>query len=319
MKKKKLLVITPIQHIDGLHSFLKKNFIVDIISDPKESHLIKIISKYNSIFTNPNMSKVFISKKILKKAKLLESICTASTGTNHIDLDFAKKNRIKIISLRNNLKIINQISSTAEHALSLMLSAVRNIIPSSESVKKNLWDYRPFVGRQLNQLTIGVIGYGRLGKMFTKFLTPIVKNIYVFEKNFQIRLKSKKVISSNLEKLLQKSDVISLHIHADQDNIEFINKNKLMKMKKNVILINTSRGEIINENDLVQFLKKNKEAKYYTDVISDELRNKYKSKIFKYNKKSNQIIITPHIGGMTIDAQKIAYFGAAKKLIKFSY
>ena len=86
-------------------------------------------------------------------------------------------------------------------------------------------------------------------------------------------------------------------------------------MKKNVLIVNTSRGEIINELDLVKFLKKNKDAKYSTDVLRGEVLNKFESKILKYSKSSNQVLITPHIGGMTKDAQELAYIGIAKKLI----
>ena len=89
-------------------------------------------------------------------------------------------------------------------------------------------------------------------------------------------------------------------------------------MNKNVLIVNTSRGEIINEIDLVNFLKKNKDAKYATDVLKGEIKNKFESKIFKYSKVSNQVLITPHIGGMTSDAQKLAYMGIAKELISIS-
>src|SRR6056300_502148 len=110
--KKRLLVMTPISHINGLEKLLKKYFKLDQIDNPSKNQIFKIIQNYEIIFTNPNMSKVFISKKILQKAKKLKIICTASTGTNHIDIDFSKKKKIKILSLRSNKKIINKISST---------------------------------------------------------------------------------------------------------------------------------------------------------------------------------------------------------------
>ena len=225
------------------------------------------------------------------------------------------KKKIKILSLRNKKKIINKISSTAEHALALMMSKIRNVYEASVSVKKENWDYRPFIGRQMNNLNIGIIGYGRLGKMMAKFLLPLVAKIFIYEKNFKIKNLGKKISQVSLKKLISNSDIISLHIHADEKNLNFINRNILNLMNKNVLIVNTSRGEIINEIDLVNFLKKNKDAKYATDVLKGEIKNKFESKIFKYSKVSNQVLITPHIGGMTSDAQKLAYMGIAKELI----
>ncbi len=314
--KKKLLAITPISHIRGLESFLKRHFDLDKFEDPTQEVLLKIIHKYEIIFTNPNMSKIYLSDKIIKKAKKLKVICTASTGTNHIDLDYTKKKKIKVLSLRNEKKIINQISSTAEHALALIMATVRNINKANMSVKRGYWDYRPFIGRQINNLIIGVIGYGRLGKMIVKYLIPLAKKILVYEKK-KLNMKNfnKKVSQVSLKKLFTNSDVITLHIHADKQNLNFINKKTLHLMKKNILIVNTSRGEIINELDLVNFLKKNKGSKYSTDVLKGEILNKFKSEIYKYSKISDQVLITPHIGGMTLDAQELAYMGIAKKLI----
>ena len=313
--KKRLLVMTPISHIYGLEKLLKKHFKLDKIEYPSNKQIFKIIQNYEIIFTNPNMSKVFLSQELLQKAKKLETICTASTGTNHIDLSYAYKKKIKILSLRDKKKIINKISSTAEHALALIMSKIRNIYEATISVKKENWDYRPFIGRQMNNLNVGIIGYGRLGKMMAKFLLPLAGKIFIYEKNFKIKNLKKKISKISLKKLISNSDIISLHIHADEKNLNFINSNILNLMKKNVLIVNTSRGEIINETDLVNFLKKNKDATYSTDVLKGEILNKFESKIFKYSKVSNQVLITPHIGGMTSDAQELAYIGVAKKLI----
>tara|TARA_Y100000992_G_scaffold301367_1_gene272096 strand:- start:455 stop:1408 length:954 start_codon:yes stop_codon:yes gene_type:complete len=313
--KRKLLVMTPISHINGLEKIFKKYFILSKVENPTYKIIYKIIHDYDVIFTNPNMSKVYLSKEILQRAKKLKIICTASTGTNHIDLNFAKKNKIKILSLRNNYKIINKITSTAEHALALMMSSIRNINEATLDVKKGNWDYRPFIGRQMNNLVVGVVGYGRLGKMIVKFLTPLVKKIYIYEKNFRIKSLNKKVMQVPLKKTLINSDIITLHIHADKNNLNFINKKTLKLLKKNVLIINTSRGEIVDEIDLVNFLKKNKDAKYSTDVVNGEIQNKFNSKIYQYSKYSKQVMLTPHIGGMTSDAQDIAYKGITKKLI----
>ncbi len=174
------------------------------------------------------MSKIYFSEKLLSKAKMLEYICTASTGTNHIDLNYCKNNKIKIISLKKEKKIIQKISSTAEHALTLIFAGLRNLYPAVKSVEKKKWDYRPFIGKQSNYLNFGIIGYGRLGMMVVKFLKPLAKNIFVYERNFKIKIKKNdKIKQVSLNFLLRNSDVISIHIHADEKNKEFIDKKKL--------------------------------------------------------------------------------------------
>ena len=102
-----ILVITPISHIKNVKNDLEKIGRVTIIDDPSINKIHKIIHKYDVIFTNPNKSKVFIGKKIIDKAIKLKVICTASTGTNHIDLSYARKKKIKIISLKKEKKIID--------------------------------------------------------------------------------------------------------------------------------------------------------------------------------------------------------------------
>ena len=218
-----------------------------------------------------------------------------------------------MISITRDKKVINKISSTAELAFALTLSSIRNIIPSYLDVQLKNWDYEKFIGRQMNSLTIGIIGYGRLGKLFHKYCRAFGAKINIFDP--YVKSSSKSFVSLN--KLLKTSDVVSLHIHAN-NNYKFLNKKKLGLMKKEVLIINTSRGEIIDEDAIVAFLKKNKKSKVATDVLFNEVKNKFSSKLFKYSKKNqSQVIITPHIGGMTVEGQKIAYFHAADKLINY--
>lgn len=308
-----ILVITPTKHIKNFEKTICKFGKVKFLDDPLKTQLLKIIENYNIIFTNPNKSKIFFNKEIIDKGKNLKIICTASTGTNHIDLNYAIKKKIKVISITKEFKTLNKISSTAELALTLTLACARNLMPSYLSVLDGNWDYTPFIGRQLDNLNIGIIGYGRLGKIYARLTKNFRGNLYVYDPF--VKVKSKKIIQiSSLQKFISNCDIISIHIHATNENENFINKKIFKFMKNDVILINTSRGEVINERDLIDFLKNNKKAKYGTDVISQEIVGRKKNKIIKFAKKSKQILITPHIGGMTSEAQQLAYMCALKLL-----
>ncbi len=314
--KSRLLIITPVAHIKNFLIKAKSNFKVIYLPNINKKKLKDKIKYVDYIFTNPNMSKIFLGNEVIKGTKL-RAICTASTGTNHIDVDLLTKKKIKLLSLTKQYKIINQLSSTAELAFGLTMNALRNISSSSESVKTGNWNYLPFIGRMVKSLNICSVGYGRLGKMYSKFCLSFGASVWVYDP--YIRIKNKKIkIIKNLKRNLNKFDVISINIHASKKNINFFDKEIFRLLKKNIILINTSRGEVVNEKDLLMFLQKNKEAKYYGDVVSNEQQGINKNKIIKkFKKNSKQILITPHIGGMTSDGQKLAYDHALNMLINF--
>jgi D-3-phosphoglycerate dehydrogenase len=185
------------------------------------------------------------------------------------------------------------------------------------------WIRDKLTSRQLYGKTLGIIGLGRLGKITAKIANGFGMKVVGFDKNKKIKLNNVK--NTSLNTLLKKSDVISLHIHLNKENQNFINRKKILIMKPDVTLINTSRGKIINENDLIYFLKLRKKFKVALDVIdgewlsSSELK---KHKLIKYANKNKNLIIVPHIGGATEES----IYGARhfiieklKKIIKSNY
>jgi D-3-phosphoglycerate dehydrogenase len=304
------LIITPIDHIRNVQKNIKSYSKIKILNDPSYKEVLKEIPKYEALFTNPNKSKVFIDKKLIASGKNLKCIATASTGINHIDVEFLKKKKIKLISLTKEYSTIKKITSTAELALALTLMQARNIMQASNSVKKNQWNYLNFVGRQIANLNIGIIGYGRLGKFYSKYCEALKSKVFIYDPWKKVKKKNFTQLK-NIKDIFRRCDIISLHVHADKKNNNLINYNLFRIAKKNLLLINTSRGEIINEKDLLFFLKKNPQAKYAADVINNEITHKKKNILLNSYKKNNQILITPHIGGMTKDGQEIAYNRAA--------
>ena len=168
---KTILCITPIRHLEGVYEEMLKYGNVIYKPNIKPSQLVTILSKnkkINIIYCNPNRQNFVLNKKNLEKSSV-KAIFTASTGTNHIDIEYCNLKKIKIVSYKKDKKIINKLPSTSELAVGLMIGLVRNIPRSFDSVKRKKWDYYPFIGRELKSLTIGVIGYGRLGKFMARF------------------------------------------------------------------------------------------------------------------------------------------------------
>jgi len=312
----KILVMTPVRHIIGVPEVLESAGIVTYMDDPSVEDVISVIYDYDAIFTNPNKSKVFIGKDILDAAKTLKVICTASTGTNHIDKPYVEKLGLPILSLTEERDVINRISSTAELAFSLTLASLRHVVKSHKAVLNGEWDYEKYIGRQMNCLTIGIIGYGRLGSMYSRYCKAFDSRVLVYDPYKVVKDKKIEQIG-NLEYLLQESDVIAIHVHVTEETIGMIDKASFDVMKKDVVLVNTARGDMVNERDLVEFLRSNPEARVATDVLADEIKNRLNSALLKYALGSEQVIITPHIGGMCREAQEIAYGHAAKRLANF--
>ncbi len=299
-----IICITPIKHIKGVYENLCS--LGEVIYEPYITYdklKEKITEPGNSIttiFTNPNKQDFKLDERLLKYSTV-SHIITASTGLNHID-DYFKKN-FYVHSLTTEYDIINKISSTAEHAFTLMTSIVRNLPSSFDDVKNGGWDYEKFIGRQLNQLTVGIIGYGRLGKMMEKYCRAFGMFTYLYDPYEGF---------NDLDSLLEKSDIISLHVHVTDKTKYMIDKKVLGKMKKDSYIVNTSRGEIVNEHDVVESLRSGKLKGYATDVIEDEF-NTDDGPILEAVNDGLNIIVTPHIGGMTVEAQEIAYNGVINK------
>ena len=199
-----------------------------------------------------------------------------------------------------------KIFSTAEHTFLLILLATRKFSFFLKDIFKGIWNREAFNFFEFKNYTIGIIGYGRIGKLINKYLKFFNFKILIYDTNYRLNKPKNEVKLSNLLKL---SDIISLNINYLKANKNFFDKKKFNKCKNNVSIINTSRGEIINENDLLYFLKKNPSASAYLDVISNEQKkNNYisfkKNLVYKFYKKNNNLLITPHIGGGALDAKK---------------
>ena len=310
---KTIICTTPIDHLKGLKRNLEKKGKLIYKPNINKKDLKKILEKNNQInviFCNPNRQGYILNKEILQNSSV-KLINTASTGLNHINQNDCKKLNIKIISLTKDFKLIKKLPSTSELSFGLMINLQRNIIQSFQSVKNRKWDYTPFIGQELSSLTIGIIGLGRLGNLMANYAKAFGMRVFYYDP-FKETSKYKK---TNLKRLMQIADVISIHAHVSNQTKYMINKKILKFAKKKPVIINTSRGELVNEQDIIWGLKNKIISGYGADVIEKEFIGINKSPIIKNINKYN-IIITPHIGGMTYQGQLRAYNYAINKFGK---
>ena len=274
--------------------------------------VIVIISR--GILKNPNKQNYNLNEKVLSETNL-NVINTISTGLNHIDMEYCSDNKIEVWSLTKDHVLLNDLPSTSELAFGLMMSLLRFIPTSFHSVKDGNWDYEPYVGHQVKGKTIGIIGYGRLGKIMKRLFDGWGVDILVSDP--YARITNAKGVST--DELLDKSDIVFLHTHVTEETKNMVDDEFIQKMKDGSFLINTARGELVDEDSIITALEQRKLKGYATDVIRDEFGNHKQSKLVDYSMNpNNRVIITPHIGGMTIEGQTKAYLYAVEKF-KWNY
>jgi D-3-phosphoglycerate dehydrogenase len=302
-----IAVITPIKHINGLLELLSSKGNLFLLESGTKNEVRDLLLNKNidTILCNPNQQTYKIDKQLLE-GTAVNLINTCSTGLNHIDTEYCLEMGIKIYSLTKDYELLNTLPSTAELSFGLLLDLMRNITSSSNLVKENKsWDYLPFIGHQLKDFKVGIIGYGRLGKMMAKYCKAFDATVYIYDPYVQdSNVKS-------LHELFTICDVVSLHVHVTSETKYMINYELLSKNVK--YLINTSRGEIVNENDVIKCLREGKLLGYGADVIEDEFGEILKSPFFNLENTKLNYILTPHIGGMTIQGQEKAYKWAINK------
>ena len=310
----KIICITPIKHLDGVYESFENNPNIDFHYHPEvtKSELNKLLIETAAyyLFTNPNKQNFILNEEVLKYTNV-KVINTASTGLNHIDMDYCKSNNIKVWSLKEDYELINDLPSTSELAFGLMLSLLRNIPSGFDHVKRGGWDYEPFVGHQIKGKTIGVVGYGRLGKIMCRLFDGWGVNLLGYDPNVFVTTAR----GVPMDKLLEKSDVVFLHVHVTDETRGMVNEEFLSKMKKGSYLINTSRGELVDEDSIIKSIGDGHLKGYGTDVIKDEFGDVEKSKLVELSRFNSNILITPHVGGMTIEGQTKAYKWAVDKFV----
>ena len=261
--------------------------LIDLIDEDKTVNILIV-----------RLSRV-IDDSILKKFPNIESIISATTGLDHLQISKKFKDRVKVITLRDHKEFLNTIPSTAEHTFALMLSLIRNIPKSNEDVKLKNWNRDNFIGYQLKDKKIGIIGMGRTGQKLTKYCKAFGMEVGYYDPYVDINFAKK---YSNIEKMYAESDILSFHLHLNDETENYFSFDDLNHIKKGVFIINTSRGKIINEKAVVSGLKEKIIRGVAVDVINSELHDISASALWNAHNQGLNIIITPHLAGATFDA-----------------
>ena len=280
---------------------LQQHFDCDFVKIKSQSDLDRLLEKqkYQFIFTRLGL---MLGANNLESQDELQAIVTPTTGHNHIGESYCRERGITIISLKGEQEFLRSITSTGEHTMALILTLCRNLDKAITSTKKGNWEREPFLATDLYGRTLGIIGYGRLGKMVAGYAHAFGMHILANDTDPNAFLNAPPwLLTVSLERLLSNADIISLHIPYSVRNERFIDGEKLGKMKSSAFLINTSRGEIIDEESLVKALSNKRIAGAAVDVLAGDstwsASIDSSNPLFKYLDTGENLIITPHMGG----------------------
>ena len=245
-----------------------------------------------------------IDKEILDAAKNLKVIGVCSVGLNHIDMEYAKEKGIQIF----NAPGLNA-NAVAELTISKMLDISRGTMTANYDVKvKHEWDKYKFVGRELRGKTLGVMGFGRIGRRVGELGRAFGMNIVAYDPYLKPEdFEMENAVGMGVEELLKVSDFVSIHVPLTDETKNLFNAKSLEGMKDDAVVLNMSRGGIVNEKDMYEALKAGKIGGYATDVMENELagsgltgNDTFASPLFE----CDNFIVSPHIGAQSVDASK---------------
>ncbi|MBS7614712.1 D-2-hydroxyacid dehydrogenase [Candidatus Bathyarchaeota archaeon] len=300
----KILVCDPVE-VEGVERLRQFGFLVDVRPSIEQSELEKIIKDYDAVVVR---SRTKVTGRLIEKGSRLKVIGRVGAGVDNIDLEAAKKRGIAVLNTPEA-----PADSVAELTVGLMLTLVRKISYADRCLKEGRWAKKELEGTLLNGKTLGLIGLGNIGTRVAKIAKALGMKILITKRTPPSRelldLLDAKFVP--LKELLMRSDIVSVHVPLTEQTSNMIGAEEFGIMKKGAILINTSRGNVIDENALLEALKSGKLGGAGLDVFCSE------PPVNLELVQLPNVVCTPHIGAQTEEAQKTASVLLAEKIGQF--
>ena len=296
----KVLVTEPVSE-EGIAE-LRSVAQVDVKIGLKPEEIIDIIGDYEALLVR---SQTKVTAEVIRAGKKLQVIARAGVGIDNIDVDTATQCGIVVV----NAPTGNTVSA-AEHTIALMLALARNIPQANASLKGGQWRRSDFMGVELRGKTLGIIGLGNVGSEVARRAGALEMKLIAHDPFISVDYASKlQVELVPLDRLLKEADFITLHIPATAQTRGIIGARELALVKPTVRIINCARGGLIDEEALVAALREGRVAGAAIDVFATEPLTE--SRLFEYD----NVIVTPHLGASTAEAQVLAAKDVAGQII----
>ncbi|MGZ8937942.1 MAG: NAD(P)-dependent oxidoreductase [Limisphaerales bacterium] len=255
-----------------------------------------------------------IDRDFLAQAPRLKVISTATTGLDHIDLKAAEERTITVLSLRGETDFLRSVTATAEHTWGLLLALLRHIPQAHQAVVSGDWNRNNFFGRELQGRTLAIVGLGRIGQMVARYGLAFQMRVIAYDP-FQNEWIEGVEQMHDLTELLLSADVLSIHVPLSDKTKHLVSVKEFAALKQRAIVLNTSRGAILDEAVLLENLENGRLAGAALDVIHDEYSpsSGLRERTIRYAATHDNLLLTPHLGGATHDSlEKVEVFMAEK-------
>jgi len=290
---------------EGLKILTASGIPVDVKTGLSEDELCKIIGEYDGLIIR---SGTTVTKKIIDAGKKLRVIGRAGVGVDNVDVAYATQKGILVMNTPSA-----NIISAAEHSLAMIMTLARMIPWAHESVHKGEWKRSKFTGIELYGKTLGIIGVGRVGGEIAKRAKAFNMTMLGYDPYLPKDVAESLCVKlTTLEDVLKNSDIMTIHTPLLPETKNMISMPQFKMMKKNALLINVARGGIVNECDLAEALRKNLIAGAAFDVFVDEPLKEGCELL-----KLDNLIMTPHLGASTVEAQEKVSVDIAENVIAY--
>lgn len=254
-----------------------------------------------------------LDEALLALAPRLRVVSTNTTGTDHLCCGFLGERGIELLSLKRDFAFLRQVTATAELAFGLLLSCARRLPEGFEASRRGDWGRHAYGGAMLSGKTLGILGCGRLGTMMCDYGQAFRMRVVACDPH-RAELPPG-VERADLRGLLGVADFLSLHVHLTEETRGLLGPSEFEAMKPGMILINTSRGALLDEAALIAAMECGRVAAAGLDVIDGEWRADLASHpLLAYSRKNPRLLITPHVGGACPEASLLSSRHAMKKL-----
>jgi D-3-phosphoglycerate dehydrogenase len=268
-----------------------------------EGELAGIIGEHDGLIIR---SGTKVTAKVLANPGKLKAIARAGVGVDNIDIPEATRKGILVMNTPGGNTL-----SAAEHTMALVLSMSRNVVPACNSLKSGAWDRKKYMGNQLNNKVLGVIGLGRIGMSVAEMAKGFNMKILGYDP-FAVPTDAEKLgleVTDSLERIFKEADYITVHVPRNEQTLNMIDAEQIEMMKPTVRLVNTARGGIINEEALYNALAEKRIAGAALDVYPTEPPENTRFTEFEH------CLVTPHLGASTTEAQVDVAVEAAQILV----
>ena len=253
-----------------------------------------------------------INSNVLTTNSRCKIIAVPATGIDHIDEKLCAELGVKVLSLRGERKFLKEVRATAELTIGLALALMRHIPHAYQSVRSGEWNRDQFRGNEIYKKTVGIIGLGRLGEIVGNYFLAMGMKVIAYDIRDEPKLLKQFEFKDSIETVVEKADLISLHVNYSPENHQLINEYIISKFKEGAYFINTSRGGLVDEHALLNRLQTGKLKGAALDVLWGE-PNIENHPLVLYAKQNSNLLLVPHIGGNTFESfEKTERFIAEK-------